>query len=1065
MSRFFGRRSTPAPTQSVVDSHVGGHILSVSDVAGDVRMSLGERHYRYWCHPFPLPKALTRAEAVALPSAALHPRFAVAPLVDRDTELEKIRRWLNTEDRLAVTLIHAEGGHGKTRLAEHVRRELTTDKWVTWRAVHTVEDVDESATIALGEEQGLLLIVDDAHRWPTSTVETLLINQQAMIRRRPEIKVRVLLLARTTEAWWPVLATTLRDWGVPETVIRLPPPIGETARAAIFDSAFTAYRELLLPPPPPQVRRREPAHYRRDLDLTGPRHATVLGIHMSALSTVHAHATTGIDTVSSYLLDSERTEWVKRNTAGLVATPPQLMQRLVYLSTLTRGLPRAQARALLTLAGMVSDDTDADMLIEDHGRYYPPTETVLNPLQPDLLGEDLLALLTPGRPATAATSPPDDWVIEATHAVLRRPTPATPPHPWVAPILTTLVETAPRWPHLATTLLYPILHQDPLLALCTDTTTLLRLIALPEIPTPILHTLHQHLIQDTERDNYAVLAALDAALLPHRIKTTTDPAHRAALHLDHARHLERVGLRQQAWEATKCAVDLYRDLARTDPTTHQTQLAHALDTLALRLGQALHLREALAPVREAVGLYRDLARTDPTTHQAQLAHSLSIFANLLGEAGHPQEAVAPARESVDLYRDLARTDPTTHQAPLAHALNMFANRLGLAGHHREAVAPARESVDLYRDLARTDPTTHQSPLARALSTLAVRLGEAGHRQEAVVPARESVDLHRELARTDPTAYQASLAHALGALANLLGLAGHHREAVASARESVDLHRELARTDPTTHQAPLARALSTLANRLGEAGHRQEAVAPARESLDLYRELARTDPTTHQSPLAHSLNMFANRLGQAGHEREAVASARESVDLYRDLARTDPTTHQSPLAHSLSIFANLLGEAGHPQEAVAPARESVDLYRDLARTDPTTHQAQLAHALITLANLLEEAGHRQEAVAPAREAVDLYRELVEGDSAAFRFYLAQSLWLLSAVAVETGNYSDLRSGLAAAVEAVTLLEQLVEELPGAYDRILEQARRSKGRAYEQLTVRGVESDSTGEPQDE
>ncbi|MGW5924247.1 tetratricopeptide repeat protein [Nocardia fluminea] len=998
MNRFFGRRRTPAPTQSIVNSNVAGHMLLVSDVAGDVTVSLGERRYRYWCHPFPPPKTLTRAEAAALPSSALHPRFAVTPLVDRDTELEELRRWLDAEDRLAVMLIHAEGGHGKTRLAEHVRRELTGDRWVTRRAVHTVEDVDESATIALGEEQGLLLIVDDAHRWPTSTVETLLINQRAMIQRRPEIKVRVLLLARTTEAWWPVLATTLRDWGIPETAIRLAPPGGETARELIFDSAFAAYRELLNPPPPPQVRRREPAHYRSDLDLTSPRHASVLGIHMSALSTVHARTTAGADTVSSYLLDSERTEWAKRHNAGLVATPPHLMQRLVYLATLTRGLPRAQARALLTLAG-TPDDTD--ILIDDHGCYYPPTETVLNPLQPDLLGEDLLALLTPGRPATAATTPPDNWVIEATHAVLRRPTPATPPHPWVAPILTTLIETASRWPHLATTLLHPILHEDPLLALCTDTTTLLRLTALPpEIPTPILQTLHHHLTEDTQHDNSAMLAAL----LPHRIETTTDPAHRAGLHLDYAHHLKRAGLHQQAHKATERAVDHYRDLARTDPATHQAWLANALKTLANRLGQAGRRQEALAPARESVDLYRDLVRADPTAHRAWLAYALGTLAIRLGEAGHRREALAPARESVDLYRDLVRADPT-HQAQLAHALKALAIRLGETGHTREAVVRARESVGLYRELTRTDPTTHHTQLAHALDALAIQLGGAGRRAEARESAQESVDLYRELSRTDSAAYQASLAH----------------------------------------------ALDTLAIRLGDAGHWGEAREPAQESVDLYRELSRTDPTAYQAWLAHALDTLAIRLGETGHWGEAREPARESVDLYRELARTDPTAYQASLAHALDTLAAWLrGKGRSPREALAPARESVDLYRDLARTDPA-HRVWLAHALSTLANRLGEAGHTREAVAVARESVDLYRELVEGDSTAFRFYLAQSLWQQSVVAVGTGNYSDLRSGLAAAVEAVEVLQQLVEELPGAYDRTLQEARRSKEQAYEQLMI--------------
>ncbi|MGN2638441.1 tetratricopeptide repeat protein [Nocardia takedensis] len=192
----------------------------------------------------------------------------------------------------------------------------------------------------------------------------------------------------------------------------------------------------------------------------------------------------------------------------------------------------------------------------------------------------------------------------------------------------------------------------------------------------------------------------------------------------------------------------------------------------------------------------------------------------------------------------------------------------------------------------------------------------------------------------------------------------------------------------------------------------------------------------------------------------------AVDVYRELARTEPTTTYHPkLTHALDTLATRLAFAGHLQDALAPAREAVELYRELARTDPTAHHPQLAHALRTLAIRSGQAGYLREAVAPARESVDLHRELVESASSTSRFFLAQSLWLLSAVAVETGNLADLRLGVAAAVEAVEMLEQLVEELPGAYDRTLQQARRSKARAYEQLTTApSVDSDTLGGPQD-
>ncbi|MGY2024884.1 hypothetical protein [Nocardia gipuzkoensis] len=904
---LFDRWRRPAAEQNIVNSTIEGHVLSVRDVAGDVRIVLGARRYRYWCYPVNTAETLTRAEAVVQPSLALHPRYAVVPLVGRDAELDELRRWLDTEDRLAVTLIHAEGGHGKTRIAEHLRRNLTGKSWVTQRAVHTVEDVDESATIDLDAGQGLLLIVDDAHRWPHSTVEALLVNLRALITRTAGIRVRLLLLARTTEAWWPVLATTLRDWGVAESTKPLRPP-RVSQRGLIFDTAFAAYRDLLYGPPPPQVRRREPAHHRTGLDLTAARHRSTLGLHITALGMVHARITSpGTEPVSTYLLDSERAEWAKRYDAGLITTSPQTMQRLVYLATLTRGLPRVQARKLLTLIGIAGDDTTADNLIDDHARCYPPTETVLNPLQPDVLGEDFLALLTPGRPDTTAVTAVDDWVIEATHTAVHRPAPTEPPPAWAGSVLSTLVEAACRWPHLATTLLYPILTQDPLLAVCADSTTLVRLILLPESPTPVLQTLHQHLTDDTDRDNSAVLAALGFALLPHHIAAATDPARQAELYLDYSQYLRRKHQHQKACGAAEHAVILLRALAGTDPVTHRPRLADALTNYAKQLSQAGHPREALAPASEAVDLLRPLADTDPTIHRPRLADALTSYANLLGRAEHPREAMAPAGEAVDLLRVLADIDPTIYRPRLAGALTSYANQLGWAGHPREAMEPASEAVDLLRVLADTDPAAHRRRLADALTSYANQLLWVGNSREGMAPAGEAVELLRVLADTDLTTHRHRLADALTNYANQLSHAGNSREGMAPAGEAVELLRVLADTDPTTYRPHLANTLIIYAKLLGEAGRPREALAPAGEAVDLLRLLAEATPGRYRTALAQSLWVFSVVTMEAGSDTDlgALAAAVEAVALLEQLVEQLPAVHDRLLAQAKQSMARIL----------------------------------------------------------------------------------------------------------------------------------------------------------------
>ncbi|MFJ3638109.1 hypothetical protein [Streptomyces sp. NPDC090112] len=84
---------------------------------------------------------------------------------------------------------------------------------------------------------------------------------------------------------------------------------------------------------------------------------------------------------------------------------------------------------------------------------------MLEPLYPDRLGEEFLALLTPGH---ACDHPFDLWTEEAPAKLLGADAPPDPPDAeasssWTQHALATLIEAAGRWEHLAVNQLYPLL--------------------------------------------------------------------------------------------------------------------------------------------------------------------------------------------------------------------------------------------------------------------------------------------------------------------------------------------------------------------------------------------------------------------------------------------------------------------------------------------------------------------------------------------------------------------------------------------------------------------------------
>ena len=249
------------------------------------------------------------------------------------------------------------------------------------------------------------------------------------------------------------------------------------------------------------------------------------------------------------------------------------------------------------------------------------------------------------------------------------------------------------------------------------------------------------------------------------------------------------------------------------------QQAHWANNMAIRLSEVGQRNEALEAAREAVELYRGLAEDSPQAYTPDLAASLNNLANYLSEVGERNEALEAAREAVELYRGLAEVSPAAYTPRLAMSLNNLANCLSGVGERNEALEATREAVELYRALAEDSPQAYTPDLAASLNNLANRLSEVGERNEALVAAREAVELYRGLAKDSPAAYTPRLAGSLNNLAGILAADGRSEEAQAVFVEGID------RFSPGV-RAQLLVARATWRDDGGEAG---DVVAAAREA--------------------------------------------------------------------------------------------------------------------------------------------------------------------------------------------------------------------------------------------
>ena len=540
------------------------------------------------------------------PSQLLLAQHQVVPFTVREDELIDLRTWRDEPGgpQAAARLLHAPGGQGKTRLALKLGAE-TSDDWRVWQA--TAHAAGRAARpvgwTRRSVGQRVLIIADYAERWPASALLALMRD----LASRPCERLRVLLIARSAGNWWVSIRHDLREMGYGVTVMPLGPL--EAGAAGDRQRAYLAARDRFAE----TLGLADPGVVEIPVDLDDPSFGLTLTVHMAALAAVDAHVTGRVppsdpEALSAYLIDRERAHWEKLHTSGRVSVEAATMAQVVYTATLAGRLSYADGQSALERASVESGKPPG-VLLKDHVLAYPASIAggYLEPLYPDRLGEDFIALTTPGHRRPYQSDP---WAGTAIAGLLA-PSEDSPPAVWTGHTFGVLIETARRWSHIASGQLWPLLRAKPRLALEAGGTALAALSSLPDIDMEVLAAI-EACMPDRHSDLDVGMAALAQRLGQHRLASVRDPAERARIHNKVSRRMLHAGLHDQGIQPAKEAVRLYRELARRDPARYQEDLARELNTLGIHFDLTRQDDQALAATEEAADIFRKLVHDGRT---------------------------------------------------------------------------------------------------------------------------------------------------------------------------------------------------------------------------------------------------------------------------------------------------------------------------------------------------------------------------------------------------------------------------------------------------------------------
>jgi tetratricopeptide (TPR) repeat protein len=855
-----------------------------------------------------------------LPSRMLNARFAVVDFTGRRDELAQLHRWRRSRPRLAARWLHGPGGAGKTRLAAQFAAESAETGWKVIIATHgpgTVLRPPGSQDLRLDSAAGVLLIVDYADQWPHSHLTWLFSNA---LLHQVEVPARILLLGRTAHAW-PSLRGALANHQADTSTQVVPPlPDGDEHRPEMFAAARDCFAR--------RYQIGDPAAVQPPQTLDAPDMGLTLALHMAALVAVDAHVTgrrppKDMAGLIIYLLDREQQHWAKLygdpshnlDPQPGYLTLPCVMNQAVFIAALTGAVSRQAGATLLT---RVQLPADPQQVLTDHAVCYPPAApgSVLEPLYPDRLAEDFLALTMPGHPADY---PAQLWAADTSSTLLAHAaTDSAHRQAWAghqARPITLLAAATQRWPHVGERHLYPLLRQHPELAIDAGSAALSALADIRDIDIAVLEAIESQLPTHRHVDLDVGIADISGALTGHRLAGTTDPTERAFLYDTYAERLANAGRLEDALTAVEAAAQLHQRLAgrwwalgkrREISAMHRVLLAASLNTAGQLLMDLGRPDEALALTRRSVQIWqRTLASCAPSDAEvpaSRLAASLDNLGNQLWKLGRREEALAAAEEATRLSRQLARANPAAFEPNLAVTLNNFGIRLWSLGHHMPALAVSEEAVALSRRQAATNRAAFEHNLAEALNNLGIRLWNLGRHDDGLAVATEAVKIYRRLAAINPAAFEPNLAAALNGLGIRLSNTARLAEAVDATRESVDIRRRLEKANPTAYKADLASSLNNLGLRLTELAEVEPSADTLKESLDISSEavdirsqLVRTNPAAFEPALAESLAAFASiRVARGAELGKALTAAKQSVDVYQRLASRQPAAYTQRL---------------------------------------------------------------------------------------------------------------------------------------------------------------------------
>lgn len=799
------------------------------------------------------------------PANWLDARYRVVPFVweVREQERQFLSEWCNSNEAVSIALFTGPGGSGKTRLLGEWCLEMRLAGWRTGLfeggVAREPAKLAECAEKLIQCNTNTFVVIDYVERRTPAEVEAVL---AALAKGVTSGKRRIALIARDTGAWWDNLKCSedalARQCAESGRVVSL----GETSldsegRSLVFERALEAFRVRSGVKPEAGIGMP---------DLTHRHFGRPLYVQMAALAALRGWSPEGKGLLAN-VLEHEQRYWTSRLCArrATAAEVRRTKNRVSQCASAVTLLGKVTQDEALSLFGRLdrSSRNDSQLVLDLLSELQPSEPGRLNGLQPDLLGEALVAETLLGLDEASRPTPdrkrsegkPVDALSEYLRAVV-----AEAGEEELIHAFTVLGGIELDWSDLI-----PEQKAD---ASEGGNSASAGGGSFPDAGKEWIRTL---LAQNLEQ--YAVPAFRAAMALGTRSAVS-------GLGDILAEELQRAGTLELAKALEPLLPERSVPLAGVGVWTYQTLLddskpaggdwagrlpglsdaeanerARCMNNLGATLSELGRREEALEAVQRSSEIYRELAKRNPEAFRWAMAMSLSNLGGRLGELGRREEALEATKEAAEILRELAKKSPEAFLPDLAMSLNNQGNRLRELGRREEALAVYHESMMLYRRLADKHEEAFIPFLASSLNNLGMQFGELGRLEDALLLTEEAVKIRRELAKEHPDAFLPDLGTSLSNLGGFLSGAGKQEEALGASRVAVEIFRDLSEKHSQAFLPALAVSLNNLGNRLSDSGRVEEALQASEEAVAILKPFFLNLPPAFVEHMSHFVENY------------------------------------------------------------------------------------------------------------------------------------------------------------------------------------------------------------------